>query len=59
MVNNCMSLRNSAWVSGRLSEIITSRAIGWLSSSCAAICSSVISIGTRVSVRDGSWSSTS
>ena len=31
VVNNCISLRNSAWVSGRLSEIFTSAAIGWLS----------------------------
>ena len=59
VVSSVMSRRNSAWVSGRRFDRARSCAIGRLSSSCSSSCSAVISMGIRVSVRGGSWDSTS
>ncbi len=59
VVSSVISRRNSGWVSGRAWARWTSEAIGWISASCSSRCGSVISTGTRVSVRGGSWSRTS
>ena len=59
VVSSVIRRRNSACVSGRRFARPRICAIGRLSASCSSICSAVISMGIRVSVRAGSCESTS
>ena len=59
VVSSVIRRRNSGGVSGRRFARPRICAIGMVSASCSSICSAVISMGIRVSVRAGSCVSTS